>query len=214
MDQDFTALPALFRNKVGKFFTCFLLIALFLISSCNRKKPEASIEVAGKVPIRFIDARNAGFSRNQDTLFYNGTYFSGHFFHLYPTLDTAFDIPFLNGLQEGLTRKWYPDKQIAEERLYVKGKKEGVHKAWWDNGKPKFVFEVTDDRYCGELEEWYSSGQLAKEFHYVNGQEEGSQRLWWGDGRLRANYVVKKGRKYGSIGVKLCLNKSDSIYKK
>jgi antitoxin component YwqK of YwqJK toxin-antitoxin module len=181
---------------------------------CCKRGDLQQVKQAGYVPYNFVDAQDSRFSKNQDTLFYDGRYFSGHVFHLYPSKDTAFDILFLNGLQEGITRKWHVNKHIAEERFFVNGKKEGIHKAWWENGKLKFIFKVSNDAYEGNLKEWYPSGQLAKNFNYVNGQEEGSQQLWWADGSFRANYVVRGGRKYGSIGVKLCLNPNDSIYKK
>ncbi len=199
--------------KMGR-LSYFLAVVLISIVSCHKKEDNTLMKVDAEVPAVYTDAQNGDFSKNQDTLFYNNNYFSGHAFHLYPNLDTAFDISFLNGVQEGVTKKWYPNGQAAEERWYIRGKKEGIHKAWWENGNPKFVFDVTDDAYCGELKEWYNTGQLAKDFHYVKGQEEGSQKLWWADGRMRANYVVRKGKKYGSIGVKLCLNPNDSIYKK
>ncbi len=193
----------------------YLLIIAFLLIACiDRKKSDDLNKALSKVTNTYVDADDSAFSKKQDTLYYEGKYFSGHLFHLYPGKDTAFNISFLNGVQEGFTRKWYANKQLAEERLYIKGQKEGVHKAWWEDGKPKFIFDITADVYSGELKEWYSSGQLGKWFHYKNGQEEGSQKLWWADGRLRANYVVKHGKKYGSIGIKLCLNPNDSIYKK
>jgi hypothetical protein len=30
--------------------------------------------------------------------------------------------------------------------------------------------------------------------------------MWWENGLIRANYVVKNGRRYGLIGLKLCVN--------
>jgi hypothetical protein len=192
----------------------FVFLTFISVCACSSKREEPLIINHRVVPSNWIEANDEALTRNQDTLFYNRTYFSGNLFQLFPSADTAFVISFLNGLQEGTTRKWYLNQQIAEERIYVSGKKEGTHKAWWEDGKPKFIFEVIDDAYSGELQEWYSSGQLAKLFHYKNGQEEGPQKMWWADGRLRANYVVRNGKKYGTIGVKLCLNPNDSIFKK
>lgn len=197
-------------------FSWIALVILVGTVSCSRNQEKIVLpKIARAIPNFFIEATNHKLSKNQDTVFYQKKYFSGHIFQLYPaTADTAFVISYLNGLEEGFTKKWYSNKQLAEERLYVHGKKEGVHKAWWPDGKPKFIFEVTNDAYSGELKEWYSSGRLFKDFNYTNGQEEGSQHMWWADGRVRANYVVRNGRKYGSIGIKLCLNPNDSIYKK
>ena len=98
--------------------------------------------------------------------------------------------------------------------VYINGKKEGVHKGWWPDGKQKFIFELYNNEYNGEFKEWYASGLLAKQLHYKNGQKEGSQKLWWDNESVRANYVIKNGKKYGLIGLKLCINPNDSISKK
>ncbi|MBI3219556.1 MAG: toxin-antitoxin system YwqK family antitoxin [Bacteroidetes bacterium] len=194
-----------------KGFSILMLMGLF---ACTPHEDEKTSISPRPVPSKWVEATDTQLSQHQDTLFYNNEKFSGHLFQLYPAADTALVISFIEGLQEGITRKWYDNGQLSEERLYVAGKKEGVHKAWWQDGKPKFAFEVSDDAYTGELKEWYSSGQLAKQFHYRKGQEEGSQKMWWADGSIRANYVVRNGKKYGSIGVKLCLNPYDSLSKK
>ncbi len=182
--------------------------------ACSSKKEDSGTAIPRLIPSNWVEANDKALTRNQDTLFYKRSYFSGYLFQLYPSSDTSYVISYLHGLQEGLTRKWHPNGQLAENRIYVSGKKEGTHSAWWEEGKPKFIFEVRDDAYSGELQEWYNTGQLAKLFHYKDGQEEGSQKMWWADGSLRANYVVRNGKKYGSIGIKLCLNPNDSIFKK
>ena len=102
-------------------------------------------------------------------------------------------------MEEGIQKKWYPNRQLEEERYYINGKKEGQHRGWWPDGKPKFEFSAANDIYEGEFKEWYASGLLGKQFHYVNGIEEGSQRLWWDNGTVRANYVIRNGKKFGLI---------------
>jgi antitoxin component YwqK of YwqJK toxin-antitoxin module len=147
-------------------------------------------------------------------LFWKGKPFSGKAISLFSNGDTAIIEGFWEGLQEGSTRKWHPNKQLAEDRFYINGKKEGRHTAWWPNGNMKFQFTVSNDEYQGEFKEWNNHGFLIKQFHYINGQESGSQRLWWDDSTVRANYEIRNGRKYGLIGIKLCKNPYDSITKK
>ncbi len=183
-----------------------------IMAGCRQ---ESKVKSPKTVPTHYVAAADSGFSRRQDTLFYGRERFSGYVFQLYKGGgDTQFVATYLHGLEEGLTKKWYPNRQVAEERLYVDGKKEGVHRAWYPDGKPKFIFDISNDEYTGEFKEWYPSGLLAKYFHYKNGQEAGSERLWWDDGSVRANYVIKNGKKYGLIGIKLCKNPYDSIVKK
>lgn len=159
----------------------------------------------------FVDVRNSGFILHQDTLYFNKEKFNGYCYRLFPSKDTAFVGSYLNGLEEGVHKKWYPNKQLTETRAYHKGKKVAKHIGYWENGKIKFEFESTNGEYNGLATEWYKTGQVYKKFHYLNGYEEGSQKMWWENGVIRANYVVKNGRRYGLVGLKLCMNPNDSI---
>lgn len=85
---------------------------------------------------------------------------------------------------------------------------------WWSDAKQKFTYHFSSDNFTGELKEWNAAGQLNKQFHYVNGQEEGSQKMWWDNGTVKANYVIRDGKKYGLIGLKICNNPYDTITKK
>jgi antitoxin component YwqK of YwqJK toxin-antitoxin module len=55
-------------------------------------------------------------------------------------------------------------------------------------------------------------GKLIHLANYKNGQEEGTQKLWYDNGKIRANYVIKNGKRYGLLGTKNCINVSDSIF--
>jgi antitoxin component YwqK of YwqJK toxin-antitoxin module len=191
----------------------FLILILIFFSSCkNEDKKIIDLKQSKKVPFVYKDASNYAFETHQDTLYFNNKKFSGIEYSLYNQGDTAFSKPFLNGLEEGITKKWYPNKKLAEERLYIDGKKEGVHKGWWENGNKKFEFTVSNNEYTNEFKEWNSNGFLIKHFHYKNGQEQGSQKLFYENGKIKANYVILNGKRYGLLGTKNCKNVSDSIF--
>ena len=194
----------------------FLFFILLIAASCNEKKKEVKPEpkIAKTVPQVYKIANDSGFTNHQDTVYYGDKFYTGFRFALYPNGDTAILQSYFNGVEEGIQKKWHPNKQLAEERFYINGKKEGTHKGWWPDAKSKFQFDLTNDEYSGEFKEWYADGLLAKDFHYVNGHEEGSERLWWDNGTVRANYVIRNGKKYGFIGLKLCANPYDSVIKK
>lgn len=193
-----------------------IAIFLFCIASCSTKRKDAFLEpkIAKTVPPNFINTTDPNLTKRRDTIFYKNQLFTGFAYALYPSGDTSLLQSYFNGVEEGIQKKWYSDKQLAEERFYINGKKEGTHKGWWPDGKPKFLFNAYNNEYEGEFKEWYASGLPGKDFHYAGGQEEGSQKLWWDNGTVRANYVIKEGKKYGLIGIKLCANPNDSISKK
>ncbi len=203
--------PPISRSDPGYF-----LLFMVLFISCNNNsgadKPEPKI--AKQVPVVWKDANDPGFHVWQDTVYFNAVLFSGFRFQLYENGDTSSLQSYFNGVEEGWQRKWYENRQLAEERFYINGKKEGQHKGWWPDGKEKFIYSYDNNESQGECREWYASGVLAKDFHYVKGYEEGSERLWWENATVRANYVIKKGKKYGLIGIKTCVNPYDSVIKK
>lgn len=196
----------------------FLILPAFFYSCAGEKQdintrvPE--VKIAKTVPLVYKAATDNNFSKHQDTVYYKDQFFSGYRFTLYANGDTAVLQSYFNGVEEGTQKKWYPHHQLQEERFYINGKKEGLHRGWWPDGKEKFAFTAYSNKNEGEFKEWYSSGLLQKFFHYKNGQEEGSQRLWWDNGSVRANYVIRDGKKYGLIGLKTCINPYDSIIKK
>jgi len=211
MEMDFMVHQELSPIKLMKFekqikYDYLLLFVVGFFLSCNQKIEVEIPRIAQKNPSIYKFADDFAFNFKQDTLYFKTAPYSGKQFFLYPNKDTVFVKSYLNGLLEGVQKQWYPNQVLAEERLYVANKKEGVHKGWWENGKPKYSYQFYNDELQGEVLEWYFSGQLFKKFHYKNGFEEGSERLWFEDASVRANYVIKKGKKYGLIGIKLCKN--------
>lgn len=171
------------------------------------------IKTAKKIPSNYINVVGNNFTNHQDTLYFKQIKFSGFAYSLHQNRDTEFIKSYLNGLEEGYQKKWYLNQQLAEERIYDAGKKEGLQQGWWPDGKQKFRYTATHDVCIGELKEWNSNGLLNKDFNYVNGQEEGSEKMWWDDGTIRANYVIRNGKRYGLLGIKICINPYDSIIK-
>lgn len=185
---------------------CLLLFVVGFFFSCNQKTDVEAPRMAQKSPAIYKLASDTDFNFKQDTLYFGSKKYSGKQYFLYLKKDTAFVKSYLNGLLEGTQKQWYENQILAEERLYIANKKEGFHQGWWENGKQKYKYHFYNDEFHGQIEEWYVSGQLFKLFHYTNGHEEGSERLWYEDGSVRANYVIKSGKKYGLIGIKLCKN--------
>jgi len=207
--------------KKGLITQLLFISVFFFACDLNSKtsqntKPASSILPVGKigVPLIYKPSADKGFTLHQDTLFYNETKYSGFVYTLYNVKDTMQVAGFLNGLEEGIQKKWYSNKQIASIRDYRAGKKIGNHLGYWENGQPQFEFYFENGEHHGVAKEWYQNGQVYRTFHYENGYEQGSQKMWWENGIIRANYVVKNGRRYGLIGLKLCMNPNDSILKK
>lgn len=128
--------------------------------------------------------------------------------------DTLMISSYRSGLEDGLWKLFYPDGHIAEVRSFSMGRKTGLYTAWWSNGQRKLEYHFENGEYEGCCREWGPGGRLAREMHYHLGYEDGSQKLFYEDGRIKSNYVMIRGRRYGLLGTKNCVNVGDSIFKK
>jgi len=101
-------------------------------------------------------------------------------------------------------RTWYPNGQPRDERSYRGGLEHGNHRGWWEDGTPRFDATYVRGSREGTMWEWNRAGMLFHLGHYQRGTESGSQQMWNDDGSLRANYVVRDGRRYGYMGAVGC----------
>jgi len=196
------------ENAMARCWPVFMIFA-----ACNYISMDTST-TAKAVPHNYVNVANNRLYNHQDTLYLQQQRFTGYLYSLYANGDTEQVTPYFDGLQEGVQHKWYPNKQLAEQRFYLSGKKQGVQQSWWPDGKQRFIYTAVDDTYNGELKEWNRNGMLYLDFNYANGQEEGSEKLWWNNGTVRANYVVRNGKRYGLLGMKICANPYDSVFVK
>lgn len=103
----------------------------------------------------------------------------------------------------------FANGQPRERREYRDGREHGVHRGWYPNGARRFVYHYVHGVMHGIQQEWYDSGEPYTRFEYVNGSENGRQRMWARDGSLRANYVVRDGRRFGLQGTAGCAGMSN-----
>lgn len=185
-----------------------LLLLLIQLSCTQTTKDAAHLHEIAAVNINVADTN---FVYVQDTVYYKQKHFTGHQFELNLNGDTTLVKSFYDGLEEGFTKKWHANKQLAEQRFYIAGKKEGLHRAWWQNGKLKFEYHFLNDEFNGIAREWYENGNIYKVFNYKNGHEDGSIKMWWINGKIKTNYIIKNGRRYGLLGTKNCINVADSV---
>ncbi len=144
----------------------------------------------------------------------NNQPFSGTLFTLFGgTTDTAETSTYLTGKENGEWKKFYPSKKIREIRYFTNGQKTGEYKAWWENGQKQLDYFFVTDEYEGTCREWNDEGLLTKVMNYKQGHEDGQQQWWYDNGKVKANYIIKDGRRYGLLGTKNCVNVSDSIFK-
>jgi hypothetical protein len=200
MAADFMENRARLRSRLG---WCLLLC----LAACQ-PRPADRVTISTV----FVSAEAPGWQRREGQLLLLDTLFSGWYYQLRATGDTAFVGSYWAGKPEGTHRIWHENGQLKEVRHYEKGWQEGEQQGWFASGKRAFRYSFRHDVYEGAVTEWYPNGRTARFMHYHEGQENGRQQMWFTDGSLQANYVVRKSRTYGFTGVKNCVTVSDSLY--
>jgi antitoxin component YwqK of YwqJK toxin-antitoxin module len=191
----------------SKFNLLCLIIMLFGCSTAERKEAKTTSSLV-------LNMNDSRISNKNGIIYFNDQLFSGVIYSLYPsTTDTAVSTSYLNGKEHGRWVKYYPDGKLFEQRFFDNGKKTGVLETWWPNGNKQTHYIFANDEYEGTCREWSSDGLLVKEMNYHKGHEEGKQQWWYDNGKIKANYIIKQGRRYGLLGTKNCMNVSDSIFK-
>lgn len=186
---------------------------LLLVCSCSQNKSKEVKFLNQPIPKIYTLKSSTNISVMNDTVLLNNKKYSGYLYELNTVnTDTISVEAYIDGLQNGISKKWYDTKKLMEQRNYFNGKKNGRQTAFWENGNKKFEFTAKDDAYEGELKEWNIEGKLIHLANYKNGQENGTQKLWYDNGKIRANYVIIDGKRYGLLGTKNCRNVSDSIF--
>jgi hypothetical protein len=147
-------------------------------------------------------------------LSYKGEIFTGFQVTSFPYGVTR-TAEFKNGLQDGRTFDIHQNGQLMSEYFYSNGKKVGIHKGWYESGKPRFWYEYNSN---GENDkehwEWLEDGRVYSISKYDNGKLIG-QKIWRRDGLVYANTIYTPEKVYGVKGSKLCLTvKGDDTKKK
>ena len=173
-------------------------ILIWLILGCS--KPEKSI------PNLEILFNSVKLTKKSDILYFENQPFDGYIIERNYKGKLISKSGYLNGKLEGLQQKWFDDGSEKEVRFYTNNFKVGKHEGWYENGIKKFEYIIENDIPVGVHREWFSNGKQFSLFTYNKmGQPEGLQKMWFESGQIRANYVVKDGRRYGLLGAKGCI---------
>ena len=179
-------------------------VLILLINSCAKNE--------SKIPNKFVLKSSKEITVINGIVYFNHKEYSGHLYELYPNQDSVSSEGYINGQLHGICKKWYPNRQLMEERVYLYGEKNGKQVSYWENGNKRFEFTAKKDAYEGEMREFTFDGKLIHLSHFKDGQEEGVQKLWYENGKIRANYVMINGKRFGLLGTKNCKNESDIFF--
>src|SRR5438552_3511410 len=142
------ALKAHLRNSSS---AILLVIFCLLFTGCGEEtvvKVEAAAFEAvdiSKVPDRNVAATDPKLILTNGIYYFGGHPFSGFVTDKYDDGTVKFTGSYFLGKQHGVSRTWYPDGTLRDERCYKANVSYGRHVGFWENGKPKFDFFYVAD---------------------------------------------------------------------
>ena len=170
-----------------------ILLTLFLFSSAY-----AEVRVVDKLEYRDGVAYAVGESEG----------FSGTWVNVGTNGNKASELNYKDGLQDGLTTKWFPNGAKGEEANYKNGKLHGTTTEWNTNGAIESKTNYKDGKLHGTATEWHTNGAIESKTNYINGKGKKLYEAsfdWNGEVREVSEYVDGKPSKsvvYHRDGVK------------
>ncbi len=187
-----------------------LLATIVLLGRCgDRVAPlpvaEAFVPVdLSGVPETTVPDTDPKLSVVNGIYYFTGTPFSGHLVGRYANGTVKFTGSYFQGKQHGITKTYYPDGKLRDQRSYRANIGYGRHFGFWENGKMKFDFFYVDDKWEGVQKQWYPNGQPYLCLRFRNDRENGMQKGWRQNGKLFVNYEARDGIRYGLQKANLC----------
>ncbi len=175
-----------------------LLTALVACNKSNRKNH-------GLPPDIKVVNYDSFLRKKDDGWFYKDKLFSGYMVEVEKDGRVLYQLPIIDGKENGLAKSIYNSGEKMLERNFVNGKKEGPFTQWWPNGKFRYLFQYQNDLFDGAQQVFFPSGKKREISHYKSGQKEGLQSTWDQEGILISNYTIKNKKLYGVISVESCI---------
>lgn len=91
----------------------------------------------------------------------------------------------------------YTEDQLVEEGPYVNNRKEGIWKAYHNNGKLKSEITYVGGRPNGFSKFYYKSGLPNEEGNWVNGKWDGSYKYYYENGQISYDWKYVNGKREG-----------------
>ncbi len=91
----------------------------------------------------------------------------------------------------------YAPDQVVEEGDYVSGKKEGIWKQYWNNGKVKSEITYKGNLQMGYAKIYYKNGTVSEEGIWLNGKWEGNYKYYYENGQVSHDWNFVGGKREG-----------------
>ena len=97
-----------------------------------------------------------------------------------------------DAVQDGVHKKEYANG-VWDETTYKNGKKEGLYRSYWQNGKPQVEIDFRDNKANGIAKYYYRSGNISQERSLKDGKIDGVWKSYDENGKILMQDFYKDG---------------------
>jgi antitoxin component YwqK of YwqJK toxin-antitoxin module len=121
---------------------------------------------------------------------------------------------YVNGMKNGICRKFYPTGELLEESVWKDDRREGKYQAFYQSGKPYLQCMYRNNRRNGRCFSYFPSGLPEMEANYTDDLQDGDCRFLDENGNLRFTLHYEKGiLKNPEVLIQLDTNELDKLEK-
>ena len=107
---------------------------------------------------------------------------------------------YTNGRRIGLWRRYWPNGKPMSEINYVMGLPRGNYKTFYPDGRTEEQGTWDLDRNTGGFQRFHPNGQLAQDFVFnAYGTRDGIQKYYHENGHLEVEVSIKEGKEEGTL---------------
>jgi antitoxin component YwqK of YwqJK toxin-antitoxin module len=177
------------------------LIIVLLLFSCHADNKKT----VNLIPETRVLQYDSLLKKTDNGWLYKGKVFSGYMIQAEKDGRIVYELPIIDGKENGLAKGIYNTGEKLMERNFINGKREGIFKQWWPNGNYRYLFKFKNDVYDGKQYVFFPDGKKQQVSNYILGELDGLQSIWNREGKLISNYTYKDKQLYGIITVKNCM---------
>jgi len=197
-------------NKIKTLVHLCLLVG---ICSCGQERSTALLGNSSidRSELASVNSRDLVLRAQEGLFCYNNQPFTGLAVRHYADSALAEEVVYIDGKREEVLKRWFPNGQLSQKACYRNGRLHGLSLTWWEDGTPRSEANFENGKPHGLQKQWYRSGAIFKEQRLVHGIEEGMQKAWRENGKLYVNYEARNGRIFGLKKAGLCYEVEDEI---
>lgn len=151
-----------------------------------------------------IPYNDPGLSVRSGITYYQAEPFTGKIRQPIPAVGEVRLTPYKDGILHGTMVARGTSGQLLLRSEYAAGKKHGLQRTWYADGRDRSFGEFANGHYIGDHWAWHQNGKVMEFNRYDDRGKIIATKKWRSNGLIYMNLVFRDGQEFGLPGSKVC----------